>query len=153
MKVGQNRSTLADNGVNGVKLGTSAIFLGKTNVTSTVSPTTGGTDVVSTTVTVPSTSRQIRVSFEAPQILTSTPASDRFFAELWEDSTVIQRYYFGTVATGIPLHLEFTKDAPSAGSHTYKCKITKDQGSGSGTLYASVVSGGASSIQLSVELV
>ena len=65
----------------------------------------------------------------------------------------MQRYYFGTMTTGIPIHLEFIKNAPSAGSHTYKCRIIKDQGSGNGILYASAVSGGASSIQLSVALV
>lgn len=135
------------------KIADSAIYLGKTNVTSTTSPSTTETTITTTVVTVPSTTRQIKISFDAPQLLTSASASDRWTVRIKEDGVLLQQYYYGTTDKGIPIHHEIVKAAPSAGSHTYVTTYQKDQGSGGGTIYASTAGGNSSIIQQKVELV
>jgi hypothetical protein len=139
------QSVLAD------KIADNAIYLGKAEVTATVNPTTTETTVTTGSVTVPSTTRKVRIRFDAPQILMG--ATDRFTVRIKEDGVLVQQYYFGAPGTGLPLHFEFIKDAPAAGSHTYSFTFQKDTGSGSGTLYASTASGAKSIIQQVVELV
>lgn len=133
------------------KLADSALYLGKADVSTTQSPPTGAGLVVGTVVvTVPTTTRKIRITFDAPQLLCPVPASDRITVLIKEDGTTIQQYYYGAPPTGNTMHHEFVKNAPAAGSHTYTVTVTKDQGTGTVTLYATT---GTSIIQTKVELV
>lgn len=141
------QSVLAD------KIADNAIYLGKSEITATVNPTTTESTITTTVVTVPSTTRKIRVTFDAPQLLTGSSSADRWTVQIKEDGVLIQQYYYGAIDKGIPIHHEIVKDAPSPGSHTYTTTYKKDQGTGSGTLYASVAGAARSIIQQKVEIV
>jgi len=123
---------LSDNivGVNEVKAG--AILLGSASRTSNFATTSSTfTDVTSitSTVTVPSGGRDVKVSFEADRWACSSTGVGVYAALLY-DGAIIGTYTLtahNTANGAIPLCF-FAKHTPSAGSHTYKLQIKTDGG-------------------------
>lgn len=143
---------LAAAAVTADKIADTAMYLGKSNVTATLNGTTSETTITSTVVTVPTTTRQLRVKTTIPQILMAG-GGDRVTIRIKEDGVLIQQFYQGAVSAGWSGVLDFTKNAPSPGSHTYVVTQQKDQGTGGATLYAANSGGMVSIIQTTVELV
>lgn len=128
---------LADNAVGGAELATSAIKLGVTKGTSTVTHTTVETTIVSVTVTVPAGGRDLLLLCTYPQLY-STVSGDRCQIKFKESSTVFELYYHGLASSSLAgaVTTFATVSAPSAGSHTYNVTGTRDIGTGTVTYYA-----------------
>lgn len=125
---------IADNAVTAVKLATTAIKIGKAQVTSSVNLTTSYGDIISVTVTVPSGGRDLLLVCTYPQVQ-GTAGTERGEIRLMEGSTILQRYYHGLKNPGMGGVFEIIVPAPSAGSHTYKLNAKVDIGS-TGVFYA-----------------
>lgn len=126
----------------------SGATLGRSNRTTTMSGFSVETDITSSSVTVPPTTRDIEVEMMIPQV-TSSVVGDRFNVRLYEGATVIQQFYIGIPTNGWGGTLKFSKAAPAAGSVTYKATIARDSGTGTLTVYADATS----ILQLTVKLV
>lgn len=143
--IGNNAITsakIATNAVTGDKLGTAAIKLGaaSTNTTITQSGTTA-TTILSVTVTVPSGGRDVLLVLHASQLLPADLAT-RVEVDFMESTTVFKRYYHNTTGSGEVFMCRIP--APSAGSHTYFVRGTRDGGSGTVQWYADNTSSPAS---------
>lgn len=124
---------IAASTITGDKLATSAIKLGRTIVTTTVTPS-GSTEttIASVTVTVPAGGRDLLLMITAPQILPND--GTRMQIKFKEGATSLQAYYHVAQGSGETfLHLI---SAPTAGSHTYTVTSTRDSGAGTTQWYA-----------------
>jgi hypothetical protein len=127
-------------------------LLGRSDRTSTMSGFATETDIVSVTVAVPTTTREINVRLFLPQV-SSSVGTDRFTVKIYEGATVIQQCYGGaTVGTqGWTGTIQVNKAAPTAGNYTYKASIARDSGTGTLTVYGTT-GANPSIMQLSVRL-
>jgi len=125
---------IADNAVTAVKLATTAIKIGKAQVTSTVNLNTSYADIISVTVTVPSGGRDLLLVLSYSQAQGSG-GTERGEIRLMEGSTIYQRYYHGFKNPGLGGTFQIIIPAPSAGSHTYKVNGKMDIGT-AGLFYA-----------------
>jgi len=80
--------------IDGTKLSTSAIKLGTTSATASVTFTTTETTIISVTVTVPAGGRDLELDFIAPQCYSSV-SGDRFTLKFKESTTVLEQFYIG----------------------------------------------------------
>lgn len=127
-------------GVLGSGLATSAILLGYAAITASVTGFTSEADItgLSSTVTVPSGGRAVKITVHIPDIPTSAN-SQRAALAIKESTTVLGRRYQWLASTsgGNGVDVIVYVAAPSAASHTYKAMIARDVGAGTIDVYAS----------------
>lgn len=137
MKVGQNRSTLADNGVTPAKLsnptgeiGYAERSTGQSGINSTTLIDLTG---LSVTVNVPS-GTTLKITGWLPQ-LGSTVANDRADFYIREGTTSLGVLY-ATMSGNGGVQSVTARIQPTAGSHTYKLTLARGIGTGSISYYA-----------------
>lgn len=122
------------NNVTGPKLSTNAVYLGRSTVTATVTPSgTTETDIISLAVTVPAGGRSVLLMVTAPQVLPND-GTTRIQVNFKEGATVLNRYYH--ICQSSAETFFYLIPAPSAASHTYKITSQRDSGSGATQWYA-----------------
>lgn len=121
--------TVAQGGISGAQLASSAITLGYAQITSSFTTTTTGSDVdvtsVTVTVTVPAGGRYVRVTAFCPSLLKSGSAGDSLDFKIKESGTVLNwtRYNIAGSNYGLPGYCQYISSAVSVGSHTYKLSV------------------------------
>lgn len=120
-------AAIANNGVTAAKLATNAITLGYAQITSNYSTSsTSASNAVtglSTTVTIPSGGRRVRVTAYCPSLLVTTLANYAILT-IWDGTvgsgTLIGRGVVGSLSTNAELPVMASAiSTPSAGSKTY----------------------------------
>ena len=138
--IGSASTALGTNGVAASNLATSAIYLGYAQITSNFTTTTTPSRVdvtgLSVTVTVPSGSRNLKITAFCGNIKTSGSAGNGVDWAIMEGTTCLNCTSFAEPVTAYPVSVMTTAfvSAPSAGSHTYKVQAAQ---SGAGTLTVS----------------
>lgn len=132
---------IGDSQVTAAKLSTSALLLGRSIVSATITPS-GATEttIISTTITVPAGGRGVLLILTASQV--NPNDGTRMAISFKESTTVLQRYYHTAQACGETFY-HFVP-APSAGSHTYTVTSARDSGAGVTSWYADNTSSPAS---------
>lgn len=119
-----NTPTFSTGAVGGADLSTSAITLGyaSTSTNQTGISTVADLTSLSTTVTVPSGSRRMKITGYVPFIQQTGSGGVKVF--IYESSTQLAAWIFDAAASngnvGQPVYIS----TPSAGSHTYKLRMS-----------------------------
>ena len=122
---------IADNNVTAAKIATSAITLGYAQITSPFSGTsTSVADVtsLSVAVTIPAGGRRIKVTFNAPFVISSSVSGNgvnTYVTDVTAAAIIGQQAY--TNATNIAMNGNFcATHVPAAGARTYKIQYKQD---------------------------
>ncbi len=123
-------------------------YLARYEQTTSVAFTGTAVDIFSTPITITNQGGGlIRLIFDCSDLYT-TVAVDRIKITLYEDGVVLKSRYQRIFTAGIGGGLTFAYTFQSApGNHSYQAKVTRDVGTGSGTMYGSAID----PIQMTIE--